>query len=226
MHQKNRRKGPRFRVLAAMSILGLIFTALLIAYFKKHRIYELEYEFGRKMTALFFIAAVIMPMAYYALEILNDKVLGPLLYKMLCPLEQRRIKKHQQKMLSREYRYKQRIQKVMGPSYNCLGLMLFFGMQIAVILAFVVAILFLPKFDLKDAPTILQFILIFVLPITLCFYLCSVIYVRFFVKKKGVGKALKYTVELKKPPGLLGRLWLKACGISRQQAQDYLDNLH
>lgn len=211
---KNKRM-PRFRVMAAMSFIGLPLTALFVIFLKKNQVYENEYEFGRKITVFFFVTAVIVPLALYALRKRADRI------------KQRRLKKFGPRKESRERRYQRRINKVLTPYHLPLSLLVLFYMYVSMCLALGIRRLQVPEGNLEeDTPTIILMISLMVLLTTLGTVMSLIISSRIFKKKNGVKKALKYFFVLKKPPKLLDRLWLKASGFSNDEINNYLQNLN
>jgi len=223
MNKEGNAKISYFRVSVALSCAGMFLTALLVIIFKRYHIYEYDYEFGRQITLLFFIAIVILPLSYCSLELFYAKCIRLWVCKISQGIEQHRIKKHGRKKLLRE----RRINKVMSSAVACIVLMNFFGMQISVLIFIGIYCLFWPGFDLGDESfTLVRCIFVVVIPVFVSAFACLIIYMRFFVRKKGKQKALKYAVNLKRRPTLIGRLWLKAYGINREDIQNYFEKLN
>ena len=216
MNKKENKKTSYFRISVALSCVGMPLTALLIIFLRKYRVYELESEFGRSITVSLFIAIVILPLLYCVFELFYNKAISPLLYKFLYRRHQRRIEKHGLKKVLREQRINKAISSFM------IGFIFLLGCSINLFLWSILGVgnLLAPKFD--EVPVVLFMVIIAIL-ILLISFLCSAICVRFFIKKKGKTRALKYAVQLKKKPGLLGNLWLKTCGFNRQDIQIYLE---
>ena len=136
---------------------------------------------------------------------------------------QRRIKKYGHKKVSREDKYKQRIMKVLGPYLACHMMLTFLYWFALVFLVLGIRRLQLPKVNLdNDAVSIILCVISF----PMAAFLSLIIAVRIFKKKKGVKKALKYVVELKKQPRFFTRFWLKICGICSNDIQSYLSGIN
>ncbi len=217
--ESNNKRMPRFRFFAALSLIGLVFSALFVIVLKKYHIYEYEYEFGRNLTVVIFVGSVIVPLAYYALKLFEEKVFRPLLHKICHRRRQRRIDKYGHKKVSLEERYKQRITKVLSTPLLCQVLIWYLCVFSLVFLVLGVRRLQLPE-GIPDNDTITIFLMI--LSIVAGGFVSLIIGIRIFKKKNGVKKTLKYAVGLKKQPGILGRFWLKVSGINSNDIQSYL----
>ena len=226
MIKSNKKRTLRFRVIAAVSLFGLLFSTFFIVVLKKYGIYEHEYEFGRKITVIIFIASVVVPLAYYALLIFVEKILAPLLHEFFSRRHQRRIEKYGYKIVSRENRNSSRITKVLAPYALIPALSIFLCIFISAFLALGIRRLQIPEGDLSnDTVTMVLMFSIMIVSMTITILLTSYIHIRVFMKKKGVKKALKYAVVLKKYPRLLTRSWLKICGINDDDIRSYLSGM-
>ena len=87
-------KVPRFRVIAVVSLIGLLFTILFVIVLIKYRVFEQEYDFARKISCIFFIASVVAPLGYYALLLFEHKVFRPWSHRICHRWHKRRIKKY------------------------------------------------------------------------------------------------------------------------------------
>ncbi|MHC4926505.1 MAG: hypothetical protein ACYTER_04085 [Planctomycetota bacterium] len=226
MIENSRNKIPRFRVFAALSLAGLIFCILFVIYLKKNYIFKEEYELARKLSIIFFIAFVIAPFAFYSLFLLDDKVLSPFLHRIFDRRRQRRIEKYGCKIVSREERNSSRINKVLAPYFIVPTLSIPLCIFISAFLALGIRRLQKPEGDLnEDTVTIILMISITIVSMTITGFLICYTHVRVFMKKKGVRKALKYAVGLKKQPGLIAKYWLHICGINDIDIQSYLSKM-
>ena len=175
-------KEPRFRVIAVVSLIGLLFTILFVIVLIKYGIYEYEYKFGRDITILIFITFVIVPLGYYALLVFEQKVFRPVTHRIFHRWHQRRIEKYGYKKVSREDRYNRRINKVLGQNLVCLIALIYLSWGILISLILGVRRIQIPEGDLgdDDFTMILCSVSLFV-----GIFLSFIISVRLFKKKKG-----------------------------------------
>lgn len=193
---------PLSRSMAIVSLIGLPLTALFVIFLKKNQIYTF------KLAAPIFIFSVIVPLALFAIFLFDEKV-----------LQQRRLKKLGPKKFAREKKHKRMANEARIPFVMPHVLLILF-------LAVVIEILQFPEGDVNNGPfTIILASLLILSPPLGCLSIL-IISTRIFKKNKGVRKTLKYIVELKKPPKLLTRLWLKASGFNNQEIKNYLLNLN
>ena len=124
-------------------------------------------------------------------------------------------------------RRKERLNKVFAPSALLWGgLPIFICLFLSVFLSIFIRRLSVPEVDINEDPiTIVLFISFFVITCSLSGFLSMGYYLRLFTRRKGKTKAMKYVCELKKPPGLLGKIWLRLGGINQSDVKDYLDTL-
>ncbi|MHC4291807.1 MAG: hypothetical protein ACYSTR_06295, partial [Planctomycetota bacterium] len=154
--------------------------------------------------------------------VLVEKVIAPLAGNFFSRMQQRRIEKYGYKVVSREDRNKQRINKVLGQYVGCWFLLFFVCSLSLVFIVLGIRRIQIPKGSLEnDTITIFFMILSFVFG----GFLSLIIAVRIFKKKNGTKKTLKYALELKKQPRPLTRYWLKICGINDNDIQSYLSEM-
>jgi len=119
---------------------------------------------------------------------------------------------------------KRRITKLFVPLFLCWALLPPICFLVSFALVIYIGRLYVPEYNSDEdlfitIPLFLFFFIITTLPAG---FLTTAIYSRLFIKKKGKAKAMKYLCELKKPPGILKIVWLRACGINQKDIQEYL----
>jgi hypothetical protein len=206
-----------FLFFLILTLAGAFICLLLAAYFKLHGIDIFMETNAKLIMKVFIIAFVIAPLGIFAINVIFDIVLRPLIFRFSYRLHLRQVNKIGIKAVRRN----QRITKILGP-----GIIFCLIFPFLLNGFFLMGILeILPDDFLDKTPTVGGFV-IFIIIILSPLFISALVYTRIFKKNKGTRKTLKYIVELKKPPKLLTRLWLKASGFNNQEIKNYLLNLN
>lgn len=206
-----------FLFFLILTLSGACMCLLLAAYFNHCGIDIFKETFARRIMKGCILALVLAPLTLCAFMLIWNRFVSPHVLKLAYRLHLRQVNKLGIKAIRRN----QRITKILGPG-------IIFCLMFPFLLNgfFLMGILeILPDDFLDEVPTLAGVVIVLAFILSPLF-ISALVHTSIFKKNKGARKTLKYIVELKKPPNLLTRLWLKASGFNNDEIINYLLNLN
>ena len=215
---RKRHRNYRPRVILLLTAVGLILCLALVSYFKVIGVYQSWKDALSIPFLLFIVVPAVLTCLFIPLYFLA-RIAEPYCKRW----ENHRIRKYGIRALRR----KERLIKVFGFQVFLFGgLPIFISICLSSFLAFIVRHSLNPEVDIDEDPiTIVLFCSYMIITGSLLCFLSMGCYLRLFAQKKGKAKAIKYVCDLKKPPGWLGKIWLRLGGINQSDVIDYLKKL-